>query len=204
MTTTKYAAKFGNGLINTHRAIRSRQRFDAGNLYAFEGKAYKRGRLSRIFWHLIDDADYVVYSYQTPIAWHSASLGWIVPAYSFSATTSGHQSTVRNALSGNGAYVSGRGWVYPGDDLGQDNGYIPFERPTPGAPAYFEGHVGGAVALLRQGYYTGSFAPEPSRVPLSKTFTGDITAFNPGDVVKVTFTDAGYVRTIEPLPATYV
>ena len=42
--------------------------------------------------------DYVVYSYQTPIAWHD-SEGWHIPADKFSPTTSKHQTYVRRAVS---------------------------------------------------------------------------------------------------------
>jgi len=42
--------------------------------------------------------DYVIYSYQTPIAWHDKESGWIVPDESYSVTTSRHQGTVRAAL----------------------------------------------------------------------------------------------------------
>lgn len=41
--------------------------------------------------------DYVVYSYNTPIAWHSAS-GWIVPDVKYSVTTSRHQSKIEVAV----------------------------------------------------------------------------------------------------------
>jgi hypothetical protein len=41
--------------------------------------------------------DYVVWSYATPIAWHSRD-GWHVPATSYSVTTSQHQGTVRVAV----------------------------------------------------------------------------------------------------------
>jgi len=39
--------------------------------------------------------DYVVYSYGTPIAWHSVNDGWNIPPIKYSRTTSRHQSTVR-------------------------------------------------------------------------------------------------------------
>jgi hypothetical protein len=41
--------------------------------------------------------DYVVYSYGTPIAWHT-SEGWYVVAQKFSVTTSKHQTYVRRAI----------------------------------------------------------------------------------------------------------
>lgn len=42
--------------------------------------------------------DYIVYSYDTPIAWHSAN-GWYVVAQKFSVTTSKHTNQVRRAVS---------------------------------------------------------------------------------------------------------
>ena len=43
------------------------------------------------------DIDYTVYSYATPIAWHTPR-GWHVVAQRFSVTTSKHQSKVRQAV----------------------------------------------------------------------------------------------------------
>jgi hypothetical protein len=37
------------------------------------------------------DIDYIVYSYATPIAWHSESKGWHKVAQRFSVTTGKHQ-----------------------------------------------------------------------------------------------------------------
>lgn len=45
--------------------------------------------------------DYVIYSYQTPIAWHVTSEGvseWIYPNVKYSPTTSQHQAKIRNVL----------------------------------------------------------------------------------------------------------
>jgi hypothetical protein len=41
--------------------------------------------------------DYVVYSYSTPIAWHT-SEGWYVVEQKFSPTTSKHQTYTRRAI----------------------------------------------------------------------------------------------------------
>lgn len=43
-------------------------------------------------------ADYVVYSYSTPIAWHTAGE-WVMPDESYSVTTSKQQGRIRTALS---------------------------------------------------------------------------------------------------------
>jgi len=42
--------------------------------------------------------DYVVYSYGTPIAWHTEAHGWYVVEQKFSVTTSKHQNYVRRAV----------------------------------------------------------------------------------------------------------
>ena len=56
--------------------------------------------------------DYVVYSFQTPIAWHVTGVGydeWVYPNVRYSRRTSGHQNKIRTALDANhaqyGAYL---------------------------------------------------------------------------------------------------
>lgn len=45
-------------------------------------------------------ADYIVWSYRTPIAWADAETGeWTVPDDRYSVTTSRHQSKIRTAVS---------------------------------------------------------------------------------------------------------
>jgi hypothetical protein len=41
--------------------------------------------------------DYAVMSYETPIAWHDTEAGWVVPAVTYSVTTTRHQAIVRSA-----------------------------------------------------------------------------------------------------------
>lgn len=51
-------------------------------------------------------ADYVVYSYSTPIGWHIPGEGWHVPEVTYSATTSSrHQPILRSAVWGTLAVV---------------------------------------------------------------------------------------------------
>lgn len=45
---------------------------------------------------------YVIYSYQTPIAWRDSECGWVVPDERYSQTTSVHQGRIRAALTYNG------------------------------------------------------------------------------------------------------
>jgi hypothetical protein len=44
-------------------------------------------------------AHYVVYSYNTPIAWYVPTVGWVTPNVRYSVTTSRHQSKVFTAIS---------------------------------------------------------------------------------------------------------
>lgn len=44
----------------------------------------------------VSSAEYVVYSYATPIAWFIAG-SWVIPHERYSVTTSKHQNIVRNA-----------------------------------------------------------------------------------------------------------
>ena len=50
--------------------------------------------------YLASGIDYVVWSYQTPIAWHLPSGEWHVVDDKFSSSTSSHQSVTRLALIG--------------------------------------------------------------------------------------------------------
>jgi hypothetical protein len=60
---------------------------------------YTLGRLPREYADSVPTADYVVYSYITPIAWHVPSQGWIVPDTRYSVTTSKHQGRIATAVS---------------------------------------------------------------------------------------------------------
>jgi tellurite resistance-related uncharacterized protein len=44
-----------------------------------------------------DATDYIVFSYETPIAWHTPA-GWYMVEQKFSQTTSCHQGQVRRAI----------------------------------------------------------------------------------------------------------
>jgi hypothetical protein len=87
--------------------IENRLDFRASALEGWEGTASrqsaKTGRLNQLEGDkLLSTADtgtidYVVFSYDTPIAWHSAE-GWYVVEQKFSVTTSKHQNLVRRAV----------------------------------------------------------------------------------------------------------
>ena len=82
---------------NAGRYIAAREPFEGSNfrgVSSFEGY----GRMNRSLGHAlaVENADYVVYSYATPIAWH-VSGSWVVPLEKFSVTTTRHQFYVREA-----------------------------------------------------------------------------------------------------------
>lgn len=72
------------------------------------------GRLPSEYWDSVKDADYVVYSYATPIAWHIsydtgsavANPRWVMPNEKYSLTTTRHQAIIRTAL---GDFMNGEG-----------------------------------------------------------------------------------------------
>lgn len=76
-------------------AITERRTFKASALSGrpgFDGF----GRLDRSLALGVESADFVVYSYATPIAWHVGGA-WIIPEVRYTVTTSRHQSLVRRA-----------------------------------------------------------------------------------------------------------
>jgi hypothetical protein len=56
------------------------------------------GRLPRQYHDSVRAADYVVWSYATPIAWHGPD-GWVMPDETYSVTTSKQQGRIATALS---------------------------------------------------------------------------------------------------------
>lgn len=84
-------------------AIEARQFLRAGdNVIGFKGTYHDPGSLSdeERSWLEHDlatgDIDYVVISYETPIAWHRRERGWYVVNEYFSTTTSRLQNIVRS------------------------------------------------------------------------------------------------------------
>lgn len=57
------------------------------------------GQLPPEYLRQILRADYVVYSYQTPIAWHNRDGQWVQPDVKYSPTTTKHQGKIAVALS---------------------------------------------------------------------------------------------------------
>lgn len=67
-------------------------------------RGYLPSDWSRTLTDQADSVDYIVWSYGTPIAWHLAGRGWVIPETRYSVTTSKHQGIVRRAAAGN--YIS--------------------------------------------------------------------------------------------------
>lgn len=86
-------------------SIERREEFQShtGN---FRGEAHEPGRYVYTG-HLsgrlrttdtVGQADYIVFSYSTPIGWHIPGEGWIIPPVSYSSSTGRHMSYVRQAV----------------------------------------------------------------------------------------------------------
>lgn len=72
----------------------------SGALWGRAGSVVTTGRLPRMFLASVEMADYVVYSYATPIAWRIAKTGrWVMPAVKYSVTTTRHQNKIATAVS---------------------------------------------------------------------------------------------------------
>ena len=85
-------------------SIASRTPFNACNLTAYVPGPYGVGSykyLPEIWRDDIEETavDYVVYSYKTPIAWHTPD-GWVYPSHTYSVSTTRHQGVVRQAIGG--------------------------------------------------------------------------------------------------------
>lgn len=79
--------------------IAARKAFDAGHLH---GRPYHDGidgDMPPEYRGKVDGAQYVIKSYNTPIAWLDADGVWWLPSVSYSITTSEHQWTARTAIS---------------------------------------------------------------------------------------------------------
>jgi hypothetical protein len=88
-------------LSETGWKIYSLADFTASNMTGRRGKPYSAGRLDEDEHAILrsehDQILYTVYSYNTPIAWRTAS-GWHLVGQRFSQSTSRHQNIVRGAV----------------------------------------------------------------------------------------------------------
>jgi hypothetical protein len=64
-----------------------------------DGNAFYYGRLPTCHVAIVKESDYVVYSWDTPIAWHHPIHGWIMPDEHYSQTTTQHQTKIATAIS---------------------------------------------------------------------------------------------------------
>jgi len=89
---------------SAHEAIANRREFTGSNFRGsrmLDSMGILPNADREVLWH---DAgrglfDYIVYSYATPIAWHTSDRGWVVPDVKYSVSTTRHQSIVRKAVS---------------------------------------------------------------------------------------------------------
>jgi hypothetical protein len=70
-----------------------------GRTWAEYGSGQLSGDALTQFHTEANEIDFIVYSYTTPIAWHSTASGWTCPPDRYSVTTSHHQSLIRKVLS---------------------------------------------------------------------------------------------------------
>ena|SRR5882757_6973427 len=94
LTTRDSFAKFAD-VLQAREAFKTSGSLNGGPVTVL----YTTGRLSEDLVQSARSADYVVWSYATPIAWHLAADGWVVPEVSYSVTTSRQQGKIRAAVS---------------------------------------------------------------------------------------------------------
>ena len=122
-STTSTTVSIRRDISALRDALRNRGDFaiSTGNLRGdalTPGRLFVFGELPAEYRDSAMSADYVVYSYQTPIAWHLAGQdaendeAWIVPGTPYSRTTTQHQIAVRSAL-----YSLPGNYVYDSPDL---------------------------------------------------------------------------------------
>lgn len=62
------------------------------------GASIDRGQLSDSYWPCLSHADYIIWSFETPIAWHTTDSVWHQPHERYSVTTLRHQSQCAVAI----------------------------------------------------------------------------------------------------------
>lgn len=82
--------------ITNRKAFRTQ----TGSMRGVVGGAEEMGHLPEAYREEAGDAEYVVYSYQTPIAWITADGQRVIPDIGYSLTTGSHQGTVKHAWQG--------------------------------------------------------------------------------------------------------
>jgi hypothetical protein len=79
--------------------LRKREPFQTGGSMHGDRGAGSLGRLPAQYHASARLADYTVWSYATPIAWHVPGAGWVMPDERYSGTTAKQQGRIRTALS---------------------------------------------------------------------------------------------------------
>lgn len=69
-----------------------------GSLKGTDNPQWRFGEMPYEYRDSVKQADYVVYSYSTPIAWHVPNEGWVVPQVKYSTTTTRHQNMISVAV----------------------------------------------------------------------------------------------------------
>jgi hypothetical protein len=95
-TATKLTTR--SGWWEFSKAIAAGEDFDtSGALKGRNGYAQSIGQLPKSESATLGEADYVIYSYSTPIAWRTQGQ-WHTPNVKYSVTTSRHQSKIFTAI----------------------------------------------------------------------------------------------------------
>lgn len=81
--------------------ILARREFNGSSMRGRTTPNYEVGRLPEawrdVYYHTANDIDYIVYSFATPIAWHTRDGLWFVPSVTYSGYSSRHQWYARRA-----------------------------------------------------------------------------------------------------------
>lgn len=79
--------------------ISAREEFNGSSMRGRKNPTGEIGRLPGawrdVYYHTANDIDYIVYSFATPIAWHTTKGLWLIPAVTYSGYTSKHQHYAR-------------------------------------------------------------------------------------------------------------
>lgn len=70
--------------------------------------SYEVGQLPGSYLACLNRANYIIWSYETPIAWWvpgSVDFGWVAPDRRYSVTTSRHQGKIKTCFHTTGYYV---------------------------------------------------------------------------------------------------
>ena len=88
-TKTRYVSNH----TSASKFISERREFDGNSMSARNSPAGSVGRLPgawrSVYYNTVNDIDYIVYSFNTPIAWHTP-YGWLIPRITYSSYTARH------------------------------------------------------------------------------------------------------------------